>query len=189
MDLPLCDMCGERPANVFLTQVQGNQVIKTKLCEECATRRAHEHGADPNLTLEEIVSGLVKGVGAALTAAAREEDHEQEDSESSAPRCPNCGLTYAAIVERGLFGCAQCYETFAESIPGLLKETQQGNAEHRGRAPAGVGERLRRIHRLKEMQRQLEEAVRREQYELAAKLRDEIRDVEKGATTPDHART
>jgi len=191
VDLPLCDECGERPANVFLTRIQGNEVVKIKLCEQCATARANQEGSGPKLSLEEVVTGLVHSIEAAVEAeAAATADAASEESATRDPDpiCPACGLSYRKFAKQGRFGCAACYDAFEEFLPNLIKEVQQGNTEHRGRVPPASRERLLRRRRLSELRAQLEEAVHQERYELAAELRDEIRELEEGENTTHHVR-
>ena len=57
-------------------------------------------------------------------AAQREADWQQS--------CPTCGLTRRALYERGLLGCARCYQTFAAEVKRGLQEIH-GATEHYGK--------------------------------------------------------
>src|SRR5688572_1513632 len=114
-------------------------------------------------SLPSMLAHLVKGV---------------KPSASPAPRCPSCGISFAEFREKGRLGCPNDYEFFEEHLTPLLEKIH-GATEHRGRLPQGsldaAGKRNDLLLRLR---RDLLQAVKGEQYEAAARLRDEIRRVE-----------
>jgi protein arginine kinase activator len=84
--------------------------------------------------------------------------------------CPHCRLKYMEFRARGRLGCPHDYQVFAH---GLLPTVQRihGATRHVGksaRRQPEVGARLRLRSRLRD-------AIDREDYELAATLRDQIR--------------
>ena len=171
MELPTCDECGERPANVFLTKVEGSHLSKSKFCESCAKSKQLGGPFGGELSLDKVVADLLGQV------------HSQGQEEPAAPagvapECPGCGLGYQGFVKHGRFGCARCYEAFAAALPSVFKEVQRGQTEHKGRVPLASRERLDRQRKAVDLGTRLAEAVKSEQYELAAKLRDEIGELE-----------
>jgi protein arginine kinase activator len=91
-------------------------------------------------------------------------------------KCPDCGITFEEFKTKGRFGCPRDYEVFKDSI-GPLLEKIHGTRRHTGRLPRGAGEGSRG-DRLLRLRRDLQNAVGAENYEEAARLRDEIRRVE-----------
>ena len=89
--------------------------------------------------------------------------------------CQTCGGTWAEFREKGLLGCPDCYSTFEEQLTPLLSRAHEGGTHHVGRVPkrAGVAAGLHR--ELSTLRRELEEAIRAEEYERAAAIRDRIR--------------
>jgi len=71
-------------------------------------------------------------------------------------------------------GCPDCYTYFGDELAPLLRAMHHGD-RHVGKRPVGAAAEERRVETLAELRRQLEEAVAAENYELAAKLRDDIR--------------
>jgi protein arginine kinase activator len=55
-----------------------------------------------------------------------------------------------------------------------LLEKIHGNLEHKGKIPVHATERLERQKQIVALRRQLNEAIQKEAYEDAARLRDEI---------------
>lgn len=96
------------------------------------------------------------------------------------PACPRCGMTYAEHRQSGVLGCADCYEAFSSTLNVVLERAHGGSAQHVGKAPTRVGDWQQRAAVLQKMLRELEEAVKAEQYERAAKLRDQIKTMRPG---------
>lgn len=106
----------------------------------------------------------------------------RERREITARRCPKCSITWDRLRQDGRAGCSQCYEAFADQLHEVMKRVQHAPAHH-GKKPRAAEKRrnrlehlrARRDHRLEMLNRRLEEAVRAEKYEEAAKLRDQIK--------------
>lgn len=155
-----CDRC-ENPATVHLTEIKGGQKSERHLCEKCAAS-LHVPTASKEL------AKLLKSFEPALALAT---------PGSAAPglACPECGMTYAEFRQSGRFGCARDYEIFSEQVGKLLHKIH-GGTRYAGKRPGGgavkpppTREDLLRARAL------LDEAVRAENYEEAARLRDQIR--------------
>lgn len=98
-------------------------------------------------------------------------------------KCPKCGLSYDDFKKTGRLGCSQCYSTFEATLVPLVKRIH-GSAEHFGKAPAEVAKTpkpaaKKKPNRLEELKGRLQRAVKLEEFEEAAKLRDKIREFEK----------
>ena len=89
-------------------------------------------------------------------------------------------MHYSAFERTGRLGCAQCYHDFAEQLRPVLQRIH-GNIQHEGRKPAHFEEtpaqpELSPLEKKKEELRlKMEEAVASENFEDAAKYRDELR--------------
>jgi len=164
----LCDICKKNIAKVHLTQMDKGETKKVDLCEECAKAKGID---DPtNFSLADILLGL---------GAAQEMEQASPGVEL---RCPHCGFTQAEFKKTGRFGCAECYQTFAEGLETLLKTMHKGT-RHLGKVPQG----LRLSHQLEDqlgrLQQKLEKAVQEENFEQAAQVRDEIKRLREQAKT------
>lgn len=107
-----------------------------------------------------------------------------ENVETSSQKCPNCACTLEAIQMGGNLGCAECYETFRETLVGELISAGKvgaglgdGRVHHTGRAPGQASGVNPALH-LMALKEALSEALEREDYEQAAKLRDQIKGLE-----------
>ena len=155
----LCARCKKNKATFVVKTILDNQVTETHLCLSCA----HEEGAD---AVRPALAGLLALLGGAAP------------KEKAAPaRCSSCGLRWTEFRKTGFLGCASCYDTFADPLKVVLKE-MQGAAKHAGKASPNAARSMdakRRQDETATLKRRLEEALRRENYEDAAKLRDQLK--------------
>ncbi len=96
---------------------------------------------------------------------------------SEEKRCPVCGRTYSDFTRSGKFGCGECYKTFRAPVSGVLKQVHS-TTRHTGKIPSKSGSAIKKQRKYEQLKAQLQEAVKSENYELAAKLHKEIRAIE-----------
>lgn len=157
----LCDVCQKAEATVFLTEIVEGKMKKVNLCEPCAKEKGV---SDPGGF---ALADLLLGLGAA----------QQIERGQPSQRCPVCGFTQADFKKTGRLGCSACYDTFADGLANLLKGMHKG-LRHTGRMPARLTRRFALADRVKTLEGELKQAVQDEKYEDAARLRDEIRQLE-----------
>lgn len=92
-------------------------------------------------------------------------------------RCPNCGKTYYEFQKSGKFGCAECYKAFEKPVRETLRQVQASTV-HTGKIPSKQSEGLKKKRRLADLKTKLSKAVAAEDYETAAKLHREIKELE-----------
>lgn len=170
----VCMICKENEAKVHLTQVLGGKLKKVDLCENCAK----EKGVDDPMGFS--LADLLMGLGASQELA--------QGAAGVETACPKCGFTQADFKKSGRLGCAECYQHFSEGLQSMLKGMHKG-LRHTGKAPHEPREgkpltkRARALQQL--LQTQLEAAVATEDYEEAARLRDEIKTLREDPASPE----
>ncbi len=85
-------------------------------------------------------------------------------------RCPDCGLRFMDFRIQGRLGCPNDYQTFRDGLLPLLRRTH-GATRHVGKMPSRRQAVSPRLH----LRAELREAVAHEDYERAARLRDQLR--------------
>jgi len=158
----LCTICKEKPATVHLTQIVGEKMQKLDLCEDCAKTKGINDPTSFGLADLDLVLGL--GASQQLEQAAGGVEL----------KCPRCGFTQADFKKSGRLGCPECYVTFAEGLKGLLKTMHKGT-RHTGKAPEALRATRENADKLKTLQTKLARAIKDENYEQAALVRDEIK--------------
>lgn len=160
----MCSICKEKPATVFLSKISSeNKKQDLNLCDACAKAK----GVDTDPTGFLVADAdIMLGLGASL---------EIEQAAAGAElKCPRCGFTQADFKKSGRLGCPECYVAFAEGLAGLLKSMHKGT-RHVGKAPEALRMTRENADRLKLLQAKLAKAIKDENYEQAAQLRDEIK--------------
>jgi protein arginine kinase activator len=152
-----CDCC-PNPAVVHETLVRNGVRTEIHLCAEHAVERGYILPTNVGPAL--VVGKLLEK---ATQAAAR-----------SIKSCPTCAMTMQNLRETGLVGCSDCYRHFEEELASIIERTQEGAAAHIGRHPTQASSLIDRAAMRNRMVRELREAVAREEYERAARLRDEM---------------
>ena len=157
----VCDVCKSNQSTVFLTQIVDGKMQKVNLCESCSKEKGV---SDPTGF---ALADLLLGLGAA----------QEIEKSGSVQRCSACGFTQADFKKTGRLGCSTCYDTFAEGLGSLLKAMHKGTT-HVGKVPARQMRILELGARLKQLQKDLNQAIAEENYETAAQLRDQLKELE-----------
>lgn len=158
----LCDVCRERDATVQLTHAVKGEVSVLHLCQQCAAERG----------IETSVSTPLKNLIADYLPAVQQ---QAALAHAESLQCSFCGMTLRDFRQTGRLGCAHCYGTFEQSLRELLRRLH-GNARHVGRSYEPPPPDLRvETAALGELRERLRRAIENEEFELAAKLRDQIK--------------
>ncbi|HYE32512.1 MAG TPA: UvrB/UvrC motif-containing protein [Methylomirabilota bacterium] len=158
----LCDICKQNVATVHLTQMVEGKTKKVDLCETCSKAKGVD---DPTgFSLADLLLGL---------GASQEMEQASAGGEL---QCPHCGFTQADFKKSGRLGCPECYVTFSEGLESLLKTMHKGT-RHMGKVPFVLKQSQDLTDRLKSLQKKLEKAIAEEDFEAAANIRDELKQV------------
>ncbi|MBQ2714003.1 MAG: UvrB/UvrC motif-containing protein [Clostridia bacterium] len=152
----LCDKCKKRQASVHIKTLINGVYVEKHLCSECA----RDYDSELDILSP---SGIVSSMFSTIEGP-------------TAKRCKNCGTTATEFKRSGKAGCSECYKAFEDTILPIVKRVQ-GTLNHVGRAPSPVVKERSEIDQLRY---EMEEAVRKEDYRLAAEIRDKIKALEGG---------
>lgn len=174
----LCDRCHKRDAKVLYTEIINGMKTEQHLCEECAADYTSFQMEKPlfnsDITLNNLLSTLL---GAYSANTAKKSGENRQDI-----ICENCNTTYEQFLQRGRFGCSHCYRSFHKELGKTLRGIQGAEA-HTGKRPKGfVSSTDRILQGLSETERlslELQDAIEKEEFEEAARLRDLIRQLKK----------
>jgi len=162
----LCDNCQENIATVHYTEIVDNKLKKMDLCEECARKK------NIGINIQFSVADILKG----LTEAHLEKEDGTEE------KCPLCGLSFGMFKKTGKLGCGECYEVFSEELVPILNDIHK-NVQHVGTKPVGTRKAKsassKSTTKLDDLTTKLEQAVKNEEYEEAAVIRDKIKALQK----------
>ena len=164
-----CQHC-EKPATFHITELtEPNGPVVLHLCEEHArTFLSNEGTATPASALSSMLAKQLK-----IEKAA------EELATADKKTCPICGITFADFRKGGRLGCAYDYVAFEDDLEPLLVNIH-GSLQHVGKEPTNQSGSPERQHRLMQLKVEMKEAVEKEDYETASRLRDKITAVESG---------
>ncbi len=166
----LCQNCGKNEATTHIKQIINGDMAESHLCSDCAAHLGYsDMFSGFGLNLSELFGGFLGDMKPAVSAG-------------KAPRCPKCGSSFDEIVRDGKVGCADCYRTFYDRLLPSIQRIH-GKIKHSGKtvvaAPAQpkVETKEEKIEKLKAA---MNDSVAKQDFENAAKIRDEIKLLEGG---------
>lgn len=167
----LCQNCGKNEATTHIKQIINGDMAESHLCSECASHLGYsDMFSGFGLNLSELFGGFLG-------------DTKPSISSGKTPRCPKCGSSFDEIVHSGKVGCADCYRTFYDRLLPSIQRIH-GKIKHSGKTAVSspvqpkIETTAEKIEKLKAA---MNDAVSKQEFETAAKIRDEIKALEGGA--------
>ncbi|TFG45165.1 MAG: hypothetical protein E4H40_08595, partial [Candidatus Brocadiia bacterium] len=136
------------------------------ICELCAAQEGI--AIKSQIPINELLSSLL---------GAQPNDEDVFGEAENQQKCPRCGFTLEKFRKEAVLGCPDDYELFEESLSLLIEKAQNGKTSHCGKVPSKAPKETMNRIELMNLREQLEAAVRAEDYETAAKLRDQINQI------------
>lgn len=167
-----CELCKQRPATVHVTKVVNKHKTESHLCAVCAKESGVNPGKElgllfePNFSFHNLLASLMENEFGPPSAFS--------PYHGATEKCSTCGLTFTDFRNIGLLGCGDCYRVFGHSLEPLFRRVH-GNINHTGKVPKRTGGKVRIKKEIEDLRRKLHDAIGREAYEEAAKIRDEIK--------------
>ncbi len=156
-----CQKCA-KAATLHITEILGEeQIDELHLCEECAQKYLYEPTTTPG----------------GKKPAAGGQGEEPDEPAVLNRECDVCGIKFVDFRNSGRLGCPHDYEVFRDELLPLL-ENIHGETKHCGKTPRRLPQNKQTQAELMQLRKQLLQAVHKEAYEEAAKLRDQIRRLE-----------
>lgn len=160
----LCENCKKNNATTYFKRNINGNIQEVYLCSECAAK----------LNINGMSSSLFDFFMPNQFRVRAEREQK---------KC-SCGTTFHSISQTGKVGCPDCYETFKSELASILKKIN-GSRVHTGRGPERLKKSQDEFNEAKnessgilgeeQLRKQLEDAIKCENFEEAAKLRDQIK--------------
>ena len=194
----LCQNCGKNEVNFRYTQIVNGVKKEMALCDKCARELGLE-GVDFSMPINfsSFFSDFFNDAASLLPSFAK----------SNLLECDICKMSFDDFVDSGEFGCGDCYINFADRISPVLKKLH-GASKHIGRQYRQAidelednksrfeasqkqkektesklskeeKEKIEAENKIVKLKKNLQKAIKEERYEDAAKLRDEIKKLDK----------
>lgn len=177
----LCQRCNKNTATTLFTQTLNGHTQSEQLCSSCAMS-AQQAGMGNWLQEFPFNSFFTNMLQSQVI------EHK---------RCPSCGCSFEEIAETGKIGCADCYSVFKTELAPTIQRIH-GKAEHIGKYPHSYHkvktERIEEtepehiqeaqtasISEIDLLKQKLKTAVEAQDFEEAARYRDEIKRLEQNS--------
>jgi protein arginine kinase activator len=165
----LCDNCKKTSAVVHCVEMANGKSVGRHLCYECFKSFNKASSDDTFILSTELFKELLNDLKII---------HNEEINKI---KCPHCGITWEQIKKTGRFGCAYDYELFKADIAKMLKQ-HHGSISHIGKFP--INNKKMRDATIGRLDQEMKEAVKVENYEKAAELRDKINQLVSSKASP-----
>jgi len=156
---PKCEECKhcKKECTIHWTQIINGEVYKLDMCETCPVAKQLKEPLEFGL-IEQLLGQTLKAI--------------EDPSSSKGLKCAVCGYTDAEFKKTGRFGCPECYKVFLAPKMDLLSKMHKG-ITHKGKEPKKLpGISLKQ--KITDLKTKLATVIKAENYEDAARIRDEI---------------
>jgi len=164
-----CDKCGS-PNVVSRIVIQGEKnTEELNLCPVCFQTFVKDHPeikqGPAGRSLNEFIMGALNILNSGLKY------HNEHNNPVNVPvkQCPNCATLSTRITRDGITGCSHCYIFFQEEINNYLFKHIGFNTK------LIAGNSRTSKQNIEDLNSKLEVAVKTENFEMAAILRDEMK--------------
>ncbi len=157
----LCEKCKINSVNIKYTQNINGIEIEHNLCESCFKKFKYDnYFIDSFLNSFFSINSLI--------------DEYEENY-----KCKICQNTLETLKNTGKIGCINCYSVFRDKLDFIFNNIQAKNV-HTGKMPKNLETYKPSIDTIKLLKQNLNLAIQNEDYEEAIKIRDKIRELERG---------
>lgn len=157
----MCDVCLKNPATTHIKRVVNGVAKEKHLCSYCAAKEGY--------------SNFGKLSFANMLASVFSEN--ESNNLISTRRCQCCGASFSDIAQSGKVGCSECYTVFKDQLLPSLGRLH-GKTIHTGKAPNEAEQTENVSDKINKLRQSLNDAIKNEEFEKAAEIRDEIKALE-----------
>lgn len=165
----ICQHCNKKEATTHFKQNINGEKTEMYLCSDCAKELGVNEVFEP-ITMSSFFGNFLGASTAALNSLA------------GVDRCSFCGSSFNDIVKSGKVGCANCYDKFYDRLSPSI-EKLHGKTKHIGKTISytktteEVSDEKEQSSQTDKLKAELKKAIKEENFEKAAELRDKIREL------------
>lgn len=178
----LCEKCKKNDASFYYHENVNGKEKTFHLCSKCA-EEMEKSGEISTVDMDEVFDGFDSFFGDGFLGSTwNSMDNllsgffggKERSLASGEKKCPTCGKTLRELASTGAVGCADCYETFADELKPVISGNNRRNG-YKGHAPSRLKEKIERREQIKSLEEEQKTAVKNENYERAAEIRDQLK--------------
>lgn len=192
----LCQKCNKKVATVFISTIVNGKNTQMYLCTDCA-KELHDN-MNPDIKIPFPINDILTNMElnedtinewinefkdmedkGQIEELVQHENPEtlQHNNQHEDITCNFCNTSFDEYKKTGKLGCGKCYSTFRKQLKPII-EGIYGYSEHIGKFPKNEFKDTEIVKTVEQLKEKLNMAIQEEEYEQAAKLRDEILQLE-----------
>lgn len=192
----LCQKCNKKVATVFISTIVNGKNTQMYLCTDCA-KELHDN-MNPDIKIPFPINDILTNMElnedtinewinkfkdmedkGQIEELVQHENPEtlQHNNQYEDITCNFCNTSFDEYKKTGKLGCGKCYSTFRKQLKPII-EGIYGYSEHIGKFPKNEFKDTEIVKTVEQLKEKLNMAIQEEEYEQAAKLRDEILQLE-----------
>ena len=168
----MCMKCQKTLATVKFTKIIDGQAKEFHLCQDCASTISPYQ--KKMSALESAWNEILAQLLAQEKGGKKAPEEPEEPKEKIDLVCDNCGFPFESYRQSPFLGCSVCYQIFLKYLINDIRKIH-GSTQHVGRVPSRYNKLIEIKRSLDKLRLDLQDAVKSENFERAAALRDEIR--------------
>lgn len=168
----LCQSCGKNQANTHIKRIVNGELTEFMLCDKCAAKLGYSNIFDGfGFDFDNLLGSFFA-------------NNESSFLPTNNKRCDFCGASLNDISNTGKVGCAKCYDVFFDQLMPSIKRIH-GNTKHSGKYASTAGKESIIKNKIKLLNERMKMAINQQNFEEAAKIRDELKDLQKKESADD----
>ncbi len=167
----LCQSCEKRQASTHIKTILNGELKEFNLCSECAAKLGYgSFFSNFGFDIDKLFGSFM----------------DVPNPQRKAKRCQFCGSSFEEIAKSGKVGCAHCYEEFYDELLPSIQRIH-GRTNHTGKLARSAGTEVKVKNEIAKCKAELEQAIKTQEFEKAAELRDKIKELEKNVSASENA--
>ena len=167
----LSQSCEKRQASTHIKTILNGELREFDLCPECAAKLGY------GSFFNNFGFDIDKLFGSFM---------DSNEGRKKTKRCNFCGSSFDEIAKTGKVGCAHCYEEFYDELLPSIRRIH-GRTNHTGKLARSAGTEVKVRNEITKCKYELEQAIKTQEFEKAAELRDKIKELEKNIGSEQNA--
>lgn len=177
----ICDKCKLKQASVHYRYNDNGKVTEMHLCQNCAKEEGLLN--DGESLMYQNNNGSLFGSNFFSIPFGGILDSKPKNVNLRV--CSSCGMSEIEFRNSGKFGCEKCYSVFKDLVYEMLLKLHS-STEYKGKIPAAYNEKISVSKKLEKLKEDMADAVLKQEYEEAARIRDVIKKLESDKVSGDN---
>lgn len=173
-----CYICGKQMATLHIEEIIGENTYQLHVCKECASKNdIFERYIELNCQNMESKTSFME-------IKTKKLSPKKNNKLYTNVICKNCGYCISEFYDVHMLSCPSCYENFKPYLKKIVNKIH-GAKKHIGKTPNKKKNVIEKENQKINLENKLNELIKLEEYEKAALIRDNIKNLEEEIASKD----